>query len=360
MTTGGRPPSEVDTKESSSIETSAKSALRIGILGAARIAELAIVKPAHLTGTRLVAVAARSAERAEAFATKHGVERVAPSYADLLADPEIEAVYNPLPNALHAPWNLRAIEAGKHVLSEKPFAVNANEAAEVRDAARRAGVVVANGFHYVYHPVMRALHELLASNKLGDLVRVDTVVAMPDPDADDPRWSLALAGGAMMDLGCYGLHAQRILAPWGGGEPSLVAARAGERAGAQGVDEWLDADLVFPSGAIGSARCHMAADRWEMTCKIVGSRGEATAMNFVQSHLDDRVVISTPDGSRTEHLGTRSSYTYQLEAFIAAVRNGVPMPTDADDAVATMQLIDQSYRAAGLPLRPRAAVVDRQ
>src|SRR5690348_8456713 len=108
--------------------------LRIGILGAARIAELAIVKPAHATGTRLVAIAARDPQRAAAFAAAHGVERVASSYTELLADPEVEAIYNPLPNALHGPWNLAAVNAGKHVLSEKPFAANADEATEVRDA----------------------------------------------------------------------------------------------------------------------------------------------------------------------------------------------------------------------------------
>lgn len=327
--------------------------LRLGILGAARIAELAIVKPAHATGTRLVAIAARDPDRAAAFAAAHGVDRVADSYADLLADPEIEAVYNPLPNALHGPWNLAAINAGKHVLSEKPFAANADEAVEVRDAGHRAGVVVADGFHYLYHPVTRRLHDLLASGELGELTRVETKVFMPAPGADDPRWRLALAGGAMMDLGCYAVHAHRALAPWSGGEPKLVAAVAGERPGAPGVDEWLDAELTFPSGATGSARCRMAADRWEMTYQLIGTRGTATAKNFVQPHLDDRVVIEIGTDRRVEHLGTRSSYIHQLEAFTAAVRDGVPMPTDADDAVATMRLIDDCYLAAGMEPRPR-------
>lgn len=328
--------------------------LRIGILGAARIAELAIVKPAHATGTRLVAVAARDPRRAEAFAAAHGVERVAASYAHLLADPEIEAVYNPLPNALHGPWNLAAIRAGKHVLSEKPFAANAREAAQVRDAGHRAGVVVADGFHYLYHPVIHRLRELLASGTLGELTRVEATVFMPDPGADDPRWSFDLAGGALMDLGCYALHAHRALAQWGGGQPKVVHAEAGERADEARVDEWLDAVLAFPSGVTGSARCNMAADHWEMTCRVVGARGSATAMNFVQPHLDDRVIIDVGSDRREEHLGTRSSYIHQLGAFTAAIRTGAPMPTDANDAVATMQLIDDCYRAAGLAPRPTA------
>lgn len=328
--------------------------LRIGVLGAARISENAIVKPARLTGARLVGVAARDRHRAEAFAAAHGVERVLDSYAELVADPAVEVVYNPLANAFHGPWNRAAIAAGKHVLSEKPFASDADEAEEVRDAGARAGVIAVEGFHYLYHPVTRRLHELLASGELGELVRVEVTMIIPAPAAQDPRWSLALAGGALMDLGCYSLHAHRVLAPWAGGQPSLVAARGGERSGLPGIDEWVDAELVFPSGATGLARCHMAGEATEMTYRIIGTRGEATVANFVLPHLDDRLFVTTASGSRIEQLGTRSSYTYQLEALTAFVRRGVPMATDSDDAVATMRLIDQCYRAIGLEPRPRS------
>ncbi|MGY6019480.1 Gfo/Idh/MocA family protein [Streptomyces spinosirectus] len=332
-----------------------RAPLRIGVLGAARITERALLDPARAGGHRLVAVAARDRSRAESFAAEHGVERVADSYADLLADPEVEVVYNPLANGLHGPWNLAALTAGKHVLSEKPSASNAVEAAEVREAAAKAGTVFMEAFHYLFHPVTRRLHELLADGELGELRRVETMVAIPAPADTDPRWSLSLAGGAMMDLGCYGLHALRMLAPWAGGAPRLVSARGGERAGAPGVDEWLDADLEFPNGATGSARCHMAHDELEMSCRIVGTRGEALAPNYVLPQLDDRIVVRTDEGERTEHLGTRSSYTYQLEAFAARIREGAPLPLDADDAVATMTLIDECYRAAGFEPRPRTA-----
>ncbi|TDU01966.1 putative dehydrogenase [Streptomyces sp. 846.5] len=330
--------------------------LRIGILGAARIAELSIVGPARATGHRLVAVAARDRDRAKAFAAAHGVERVADSYAGLVADPEMEVVYNPLANGLHGPWNLAALRAGKHVLTEKPSASNATEAAEVHRAVAEAGTVFMEGFHYLFHPVTRRLHELLGSGELGELRHVETVMAMPAPPDDDVRWSLPLAGGALMDLGCYSLHAQRMLTPWAGGEPRLVAARGGEKAGAAAVDEWLDADLEFPGGATGTARCHMAHHTWQMSCRVVGSRGEATAVNFVQPHLDDRVVVRTAAGERTEELGRRSSYTYQLEAFAAHLRHGAPLALDADDALTTMRLIDDTYRAAGFLLRPRTVL----
>jgi predicted dehydrogenase len=343
--------------------------LRIGVLGAARIAELSIAGPARVTGHRLVAVAARDRSRAEAFAAEHDVERVLDSYAEVVDDPAVEVVYNPLANGLHAPWNLAALAAGKHVLTEKPSASNAEEAVEVRDAVAKAGKVFMEGFHYLFHPVTRRLHELLESGELGELRHVETTMVMPAPPDTDPRWSLPLAGGALMDLGCYSLHAQRMLAPWAGGTPRLVGARGGERggtgapadgvlgrAGAPAVDEWLDADLEFPGGATGSARCHMAHDGWEMSCRIVGSHGEATAVNFVQPHLDDRVRVHTASGERVEMLGRRSSYTYQLEAFAAHLRRGAPLRLDADDALATMRLIDDCYRSAGLPLRPRTVL----
>ena len=330
--------------------------LRIGVLGAARIAELSIAGPARVTGHRLVAVAARDRSRAEVFAAEHDVERVLDSYADVIADPDVEVVYNPLANGLHGPWNLAALAADKHVLSEKPSASNAEEAVEVRDAVAKAGTVFMEGFHYLFHPVTRRLHELLDSGELGELRHVETTMVMPAPPDTDVRWSLPLAGGALMDLGCYSLHAQRVLAPWAGGAPRLVAARGGERPGAPGVDEWLDAELEFPGGATGTARCHMAYHGWQFSCRIVGARGEATAVNFVQPHLDDRVVVRTAAGERTEVLGRRSSYTYQLDAFAAHLRRGTPLPLDAEDALATMRLIDDCYRAAGFEPRPRTVL----
>jgi predicted dehydrogenase len=330
--------------------------LRIGILGAARIAGRAIVEPAKLTGARLVAVAARDTDRAEAFAAEHGVERVHASYRQLLDDPEIEAIYNPLANGLHGPWNLRALAAGKHVLTEKPSAANASEALEVRDAVRSSGLVFMEAFHYAYHPVMRRLQELVAKGELGDLQHVEATMVMPPPQDDDPRWSLSLAGGAVMDVGCYALHAQRMFAPYAGGAPKLLGARAGERKRMPGVDEWLNADLEFPSGATGAVRTSMAAESVEFSLKVVGSRGEAFAPFFVLPQNDDRVIVTTKEDTWVEHLGTRTSYTYQLETFAGAVRNGAPLLTDADDALATMELIDSCYVAAGMEPRPVSAI----
>lgn len=324
--------------------------LRIGVLGAARITERALVDPAAITGDRLVAVAARDLDRAERFAAEHGVERVLDDYAAVVADDEVDVVYNPLANGLHGRWNLAAIAAGKHVLSEKPFASNAAEARRVRDAAVATGVTVVEAFHYVHHPVMRRMLALVADGELGEPRHVEAYFTMPSPPPGDPRWSLALGGGALMDLGCYGLHAHRALAPWAGGEPGVVAARGGERAATPGVDEWMEADLAFPGGATGFVRCSMNGE-WRVTLRVVGTGGEATAANFALPQRDDRVFVNTPAGRRTEHLGTRTSYTYQLEALGAHLRNGTPFEPDLADAVANAELIDATYLAAGMPLR---------
>ncbi len=333
--------------------------LRIGVLGAARISGSAIVEPAHATGDRLVAVAARDPRRAEAFAAEHGVERVVPSYQDVLDDPDVEIVYNPLANSLHGPWNLAAVRAGKHVLSEKPFASNAEEARLVRDAATDAGVTVLEAFHYVHHPVLQRMQAIVDSGELGGIRRIESQFTMPAPPDDDPRWKWELAGGAIMDIGCYALHAQRMFARWTGGEPSVVSATGAERAGHAGVDERITAELSFPGGATGEAHCDMAADDWCLTCRVVGDRGEATAMNFVLPQRDDRIVVTTAGGERTEHLGTRSTYIYQLEAVRAHLRDGTAFPLDADDAVATAELIDDTYRAAGFEPRPRTTLTRR-
>ena len=328
-------------------------ALRIGVLGAARIAGRSIGGPARTTGDRLVAIAARDRGRAEAFATEHGVERVLDGYAEVVADPAVELVYNPLVNGLHASWNLAAVRAGKHVLTEKPSASNAPEAREVRDAAAAAGVVVMEGFHYLFHPVTKRLHEVLAAGELGELRAVEVDTIMPAPADDDPRWSYDLAGGALMDVGCYALHAHRVLAPWAGGEPGLVAARGEARAGRPGVDEWLDRRAGV-SGRRDRAR-PLPDGRRRLAVHLPRRRhprrGDGRQL---------RAAATWTTGSRSSRPAasgwsgwaggprTRSSSRPSPRTCATAPR----LPTDAEDAVRTMELIDECYRAAGLGPRP--------
>lgn len=330
--------------------------LRIGVLGAARISEKAIVLPAQLTGHRLVAVAARDRGRAEQFAAASGVERVVDSYQDVIDDPEVEAIYNPLPNGLHGPWNLRAIAAGKHVLSEKPSASNAAEAREVRDAVAASGVKFMEAFHYRYHPVIARMLEIAGSGELGALQHIDVHMSFPLQDLQDPRLNLALAGGATMDVGCYAIHGLRTLGAVGGGEPSVVSASAVEHAPTPGLDETLEAELVYPSGLTAHFVTSFTVPEMDFTMRISGESGEAFAHNFCVSSIDDRIDVSNGAEQRTEELGKKSSYTYQLEAFADHIRNDAPIFTDADDALVQAEFIDAVYEAAGLPLRPSSTI----
>ena len=318
--------------------------LRIGVLGASRIADLAIVGPAQQLGHRLVAVAARDRGRAEMFAEKHGVERVLASYADVVADPEVNAIYNPLANSLHAPWNLAAIAEGKPVLTEKPFARNRSEAQQVAEAAQAAGVTVMECFHYLFHPVTRRALELAVDGTIGDMHHVEVRMAMPAPEASDPRWSFEMAGGALMDLGCYGLHVMRRF-----GHPSIIRSHAKERSA--GVDEWCDVELGFPGGATGLSANTMSAPDHSFTLRVVGTKGDLLVHNFIKPHEDDRLTIRTPTGTKVEHHGTRTSYSYQLEAFAAHVLYGAALPIDVADSVENMAYVDAAYRAAGLTPR---------
>ena len=330
--------------------------LRIGVLGAARITSLSLVEPAHLTGHRLVAVAARSPERAAAFAAEHGIERVHETYADVIADPEVEAVYNPLPNALHGEWNTAVATAGQHLLTEKPASANATEMRAVADAVRAAGIVYLEGFHYPYHPLFLRVHEIIATGGIGEVRHVDAPLWMPAPPDDDPRWSLDLAGGATMDLGCYSISCLRLLGDHLGGEPTLVSATAVERAGRPGVDERLAIEVAYPSGATGSGGSDMAYAGRNFTLTVTGTHGSLECPMFAVPSEDDTLVWRrTGHDDVVEHLGRRTSYTYQLEAFAAAVRQGAPVVTDIDFSVANMTMIDAAYVMAGMePRRPGA------
>ena len=331
--------------------------LRIGLLGASRIAVESVVVPAHDGGARLVAVAARDPRRAEQFAAEHGVERVVADYETLLADPEVEVVYNALPNSLHGPWNLAALAAGKHVLTEKPFASNAEEARTVAAAAERSGLVVFDAFHHRYHPVFARLLEVMTGGELGALRTVRVQMLMPPPGEDDLRWSLPLAGGVLMDLGCYALNVMSTVATELGGFAEPVSARAVEGEGRPGVDARFEVELDLPDGVRGEILCAMTDPGLDFSITVTGDLGEAMIMNFIKVSTDDRLVVRlTGEPERVEHLGTRSSYHHQLDALTAAVRRGTPFPTDAADGVLNLELIDTCYRLAGLPLRPSTTI----
>ncbi|MEV6361312.1 Gfo/Idh/MocA family protein [Nocardia asteroides] len=326
-----------------------RPALRIGVLGAARIAPAALIGPARRSPeVTVTAVAARDRTRAERFARKHGVERVFGDYQDLLDSPDVDAVYIPLPNGLHGRWTRAAVTAGKHVLCEKPFTANAEEAREIARLATDSGLVVMEAFHYRYHPLIRAAEEIVASSELGTLRRVETALSFPLPLFSDIRYDYDLAGGALMDAGCYAVHMARVL---GGEDPEVVSARA-KLHGDRRIDRAMSAELRFPSGHTGRVRCSMwSADVLRISATVVGDRGRMRLINPVLPHAGHLLAVRSADGTRLRRFPRRPSYDYQLDAFAAAVLRGASVPTTPDDAVTTMAVIDDIYRSAGLPLR---------
>lgn len=325
------------------------STVRIGVLGAARIAPPALVQPARvLDGVQVVAIAARARQRAASFAAKHGIATVHDSYDALLADPGIDAIYNPLPNGLHGRWTVAALHAGKHVLCEKPFTANADEAEAVADVARATGLVVMEAFHYRYHGLTARMLEILASRELGDVRHIDTWLCFPLPVADI-RWQLDLAGGALMDAGCYAVHLLRTLA---GAEPTVRTARA--KLKSPQVDRYLTAELEFADGRTGTITASMLSARLlGIGARVVGSAGTMQVFNPILPQVYHSLRITTSAGKRTERVARKpSSYLAQLTAFRDAVLHGTPFPTHVDDAVANMRVIDACYRAAGLAPRP--------
>jgi predicted dehydrogenase len=304
----------------------------------------------------VAAVAARDGSRAEAFAQWNGIPAAYGSYDELLADPDIDAVYNPLPNSLHGPWTLRAIAAGKHVLCEKPFASNAVEAAQVAGAAEASGLVVMEAMHYRYHPLIRRLADLVA--ELGPVRHIQCWTSFAIENEGDIRYDYALGGGALMDGGCYAIDCLRLLGP---GEPEVTGALADPFSPASGAvsggsgpegavaDRAMAVRLAFPGGATAWFESAFTLDgEFQADVHVSCARGRVWMKNFIQAHWGH--VVAERDGCvvADEQGSGDTTYTWQLRAFAAAIAGGGAVPTSAAHAVATMRLIDDAYRAAGL------------
>lgn len=326
--------------------------LRIGTLGAARITPKALVAPAYSNpAVAVLAVAARKQSIAEEFAAKHGIPIVHASYAALIADPTIDAIYNPLPNSLHGEWTLRALRAGKHVLCEKPMAANAVEAATMAAVAQEAGLVLMEAFHTLYHPLATRLKAIVESGELGRLRHVEAHFCTLLRRRDDIRLDYHLGGGATMDLGCYPIRLLRYLI---GGEPEIVRAQA--TCYRPQVDRKMVATLRFPQPGGQAISGEMSCAFWSrrlirITAKLIGEQGQLTVLNPLLPHLFHLVMVQSARGRRIERCPGESTYAYQLNAFVDAIQDHRAIPSDAADAVKNMRIIDEIYRHAGLALR---------
>jgi predicted dehydrogenase len=322
--------------------------LRIGILGAARIVPAALVQPARaVPEVSVFAVAARDPNRAQAFAKRHGIARVHENYADLIADPDVDAIYNPLPNNLHCEWTIRALEAGKHVLCEKPLASNSREAQRMGEAAVRANRVLMEAFHYRYHPLAERMIGLARDGSLGRVQRIEANLCALLPFPGNIRYRYDLSGGATMDMGAYCVHMVRHLA---GDEP--VVTRATARLSSPRVDRYMEADLAFADGRTGRVRCSLFSTTvLDISVRVVGDRGELRVFNPVAPQMVHRLSVRSAQGKIVERADRRPTYEYQLRAFARATAGGPPPLTGPADSIANMKVIDAIYEKAGLPLR---------
>jgi predicted dehydrogenase len=309
---------------------------------------MALVKPAReVKRVEVVSVAARDPQRAARFAEKHGIARTHASYDELLADPDIDAVYNPLPNSLHGQWTIRALEAGKHVLCEKPLTSNAAEAAAVADVADQSGLVLMEAFHYRYHPLMIRAVEAVQGGEIGELRHIEAWMQVPLFKRSDIRFRPDLAGGATMDLGCYTIHQLRSIT---GEEPEVTGATAKQRP--PDIDRWMRAEFAFPGGASGRITVSLyGAVPLRLGIRAKGTDGELRIMNPTLPHTYARFTLRGANGRQREKFPRVATYQYQLEAFADAVLDGSPVLTPPADSIANMAVIDAVYKAAGM--KPR-------
>ena len=318
--------------------------LRFGVLGCASIAVRKMI-PAIARSQRceVVAIASRDAGRASAAATDLGIARHHGSYDELLADPDVEAVYIPLPNHLHAAWTLRAAEAGKHVLCEKPLALDTTEAAGIIEGCRRAGVVLMEAFMYRVHPLWTRTHELVSAGAIGELRAIQAFFSYRNLDPENIRNIAKYGGGALMDIGCYPINVARWLFA---DEPSDVVGS-------------VRFDPVFGTDVLSSAMLDFGGRHATFTCStqveddqrvhIVGTEGRLLVeIPFnIPPDLPTRIIRAAggdpPVAPDVEviTIPPADPYAVQADAFAAAVRDGVPVPIPPEDAIGTLAVIER-------------------
>lgn len=317
--------------------------IRWGILSTANIANRRVVPALKATRNGVVAaVASRNLEKARAFADTHAILKSYGNYEELLADPDIDAIYNPLPNSEHAVWSIRAAEAGKAVMCEKPLARDAAEAQYVVDAFAQKGKLLIEGFMYRHHPQTLKVREMLQSGAVGKIVALSSAFTFSIRSETNVRLDVDLAGGALMDVGCYCVSVMRLMT---GEEP--LEAKAVATFGDSGVDEGLSATLRFPSGALGHFDCGLRGYRTQ-TYEIRGTDGRILVEKGFTMEPNEEHIIRWWHGEEYEEIRTPAvnHFTLMAEDFADALIESRPTRYPAADAVLNMQVIDKVIQSA--------------
>ena len=315
-------------------------AVRWGIVSTANINEKVLAGLDGSPAARVVAVGSRETERAREFAAHHGIARAHGSYDELLADPEVEAVYIPLPNGLHVEWTLAALAAGKHVLCEKPLSPRAEEVERCFDAAERAGLLLSEGFMWRHHPQAERLVSLVREGAIGELRLVRAAFSFPLRRFPDVRWDADLDGGALLDVGCYCVSGSRLLA---GAEPERVS---GESVMApSGVDARFAGTLRFPGDVLAVFDCGFditARDELE----AIGSDG-SLFLDDPWHSVEPRIELRRADGSlETVEIERANPYRLEFEDVSAAIRGSREPRLGRADAMGQARALEALLRSA--------------
>jgi predicted dehydrogenase len=317
--------------------------LNWGILCTSLVGRLAVL-PAiqHSRNGRLAAVASRSLDRARQEAEQFSIPRAYGSYAALLADPEVEAVYVPLPNSLHLEWVLRAAEAGKHVLCEKPLALNATEVETMIAACQRKGVRLMEAFMYRFHPRSIRVKELVDSGALGPIQLIRSAFAFLHRNPDDYRFKPEMGGGALLDVGGYAVSAARWLI---GAEPIEVQASA-QYGQASGVDETLGGLLRFPGGELALVSCSFRT-ALRQNYEVVGRDAALeVSLAFVPEGEESPLVLLRDNQVELERFPRTDQYQLMVEHFADSVLEDQPLRFPPEEAWANARVLDALALAA--------------
>jgi predicted dehydrogenase len=306
--------------------------VRWGILGPGGIASRLLQDAGRATNFSVVAVGSRSRDRAAEFAGRFGIPRVHGSYEELLADPEVDAVYIGLPNSLHHPMAMLALEAGKHVLSEKPYSRHPEQVGEAFDAAEAAGLVLMEAFMWRHSPATHRFMELLP--EVGELQSIRSTFSFAMTQTSDVRLEPGLDGGALMDVGCYAVSGSRLVV---GAEPVRVFGE--QTLGPSGVDERFSGMLLFPSGVVAEIVAGFTSD--QRSLEAVGSKGTLLSRDPWLGQLGGIELNGRP-----EPVVPEDAYRLEMENLSAAILGHAQPLLGRADAFAQARTIDALYRSA--------------
>jgi predicted dehydrogenase len=318
---------------------------RWGILSTAKIGTAKVI-PAiqNAENCEVVAISSRSLEQAKAAAEELGIAKAYGSYEELLSDPDIDIIYNPLPNHLHVPYTIKALEAGKHVLCEKPIALNTEEALSLIEATKKYPLLkVMEAFMYRFHPQWQKIKQLVDEGAIGEVKTIHSVFSYFNNNPDNIRNMADIGGGALMDIGCYCISFPRFIF---GKEPARVVGLI-DRDPLMKVDRITSGMLDFSNGQSATFTCSTQL-MFGQYAEISGTTGRIEVVIPVNAPNDHptKITLITNEGSKDFLFDTVDQYTIQAEKFADAIINNLPVPTPLSDAIGNVRVIDAIFESA--------------